>query len=45
MTNPNDYAQPDLQPSGLPSLGQLAAYIALAILAVVVVAVSWSRYW
>jgi hypothetical protein len=45
MTNPNDYAEFDLPPARLPSLGQLAAYIAPAILAVVVVAISWSRYY
>jgi hypothetical protein len=40
----NDFGDDDLPSSRLPSLAWLAAYLALAILAVLVVATHWSRY-
>jgi hypothetical protein len=43
VTDPNDYAEPG-PPSELPSLGYLAALIGVAILAILTVAVAWSRY-
>jgi hypothetical protein len=40
-----DFADPDLPPSRLPTLGTLAGWLALSIVAVVMVTVWWSRLW
>jgi hypothetical protein len=45
MNRHADFAEPDLPPSRLPTLGYLAGLVALGILFALTVAVSCSRRW
>jgi len=40
-----DFADPDLPPSRLPTLGTFAGWLALSVVAVVMVTAWWSRLW